>query len=168
MCARRALRVGGGKAHCGDRQTLHTAGLSSIEWYVHAQYEQGIQMGRAGDACGAFSVRRLRAARVELCSSGEASGRCSLGSPEAPEARPWLIWTALASIPRRCHSRALPSCVRRARLWNGATAKSVPSCPLSKKSAIYVTLRYVTLRYVTLRYVTLRYVMPTVMSVIGP
>ena len=56
---------------------LHMAGLSSVEWYVHAQYEQGKQMGRAGDACGAFSVRRLRAARVELCSGGEASGRCS-------------------------------------------------------------------------------------------
>ena len=56
---------------------LHMAGLSSVEWYVHAQYEQGKQMGRAGDACGDFSLRRLRAARVELCSGGEASGRCS-------------------------------------------------------------------------------------------
>ena len=56
---------------------LHMAGLSSVEWYVHAQYEQGKQMGRVGDACGDFSVRRLRAVRVELCSGGEASGRCS-------------------------------------------------------------------------------------------
>ena len=56
---------------------LHMAGLSSVERYVHAQYEQGKQMGRAGDACGDFSLRRLRAARVELCSGGEASGRCS-------------------------------------------------------------------------------------------
>ena len=56
---------------------LHMAGLSSIERYVHAQKEQGKQMGRVGDACGDFSVRRLRAVRVELCSGGEASGRCS-------------------------------------------------------------------------------------------
>ena len=56
---------------------LYMAGLSSVEWYVHAQYEQGKQMGRAGDACGDFYLRRLRAARVELCSGGEASGRCS-------------------------------------------------------------------------------------------
>ena len=56
---------------------LYMAGLSSVEWYVHAQYEQGKQMGRAGDACGDFSLRRLRAACVELCSGGEASGRCS-------------------------------------------------------------------------------------------
>ena len=56
---------------------LHMAGLSSVEWYVHAQYEQGKQMGRAGDACGDFYLRRLRVARVELCSGGEASGRCS-------------------------------------------------------------------------------------------
>ena len=85
---------------------LHMAGLSSVEWYVHAQKEQGKQMGRAGDACGDFSVRRLRAARVELCLQRHRGQRSLLGSPEASEARSWLIWTAIASALQNFCSHA--------------------------------------------------------------
>ena len=74
---------------------LHMAGLSSIERYVHAQKEQGKQMGRVGDACGDFSVRRLRAVRVELCSGGEASGRCS-GLPRPQRS------SVMAHLDRNC------------------------------------------------------------------